>query len=248
MNPNAFLAQPLLLLVTLGIVFTAFYVRATIGFGSGLISVALLTLLFPIKQVVPVVLLLDLAGSAALGAYDVRQMCLAELKWLVPASMVGVCIGSWILRQTPAQHLIAFLGVFVIAYVIYAIVVPPERLPRLAPAWALPLGLLGGASGSLYGGGGPPIVVYLQMRHLDKRSFRATFQALALLDNLARGTAYIWLGLLTMPLAATALTLAPAVVVGLLFGNWMHLRISHQTLLRATLAVLLFVGVKYLLR
>jgi uncharacterized membrane protein YfcA len=44
-----------------------------IGFGSGLIAVALLTLIFPIKEVVPVVLLLDLLGSVLLGAYDFRE-------------------------------------------------------------------------------------------------------------------------------------------------------------------------------
>lgn len=247
LNPHALLAQPSLLAAALAVVFAAFYVRATIGFGSGLISVALLTLLFPIKQVVPVVLLLDLAGSVILGAYDVRKMRTQELKWLIPASMIGVLIGAQVLRESPAQHLTASLGVFVIAYVIYAIAVHPERIPRIAPAWALPLGLLGGVIGSLYGGGGPPIVAYLQMRHLDKRAFRATFQAIALLDNMARGATYVALGLLTLPLAATALTLGPAVLAGLALGNRLHLRIRHETFLRATLAVLLIIGLKYLL-
>ncbi|MHB8445888.1 MAG: sulfite exporter TauE/SafE family protein, partial [Acidithiobacillus ferrivorans] len=48
--------NPLLWAIAGGIILVAFYVRAVIGFGSGLISVALLTLIFPITEVVPVVL------------------------------------------------------------------------------------------------------------------------------------------------------------------------------------------------
>ncbi|MDA8190141.1 MAG: sulfite exporter TauE/SafE family protein, partial [Gammaproteobacteria bacterium] len=48
--------RPELFVFLEAVVFAAFYVRATIGFGSGLISVALLSLSFPVKEVVPVVL------------------------------------------------------------------------------------------------------------------------------------------------------------------------------------------------
>ena len=72
--------NPLLWAIAGGIILVAFYVRAVIGFGSGLISVALLTLIFPIKEVVPVVLLLDLLGSVLLGAYDFREMRWPELR------------------------------------------------------------------------------------------------------------------------------------------------------------------------
>lgn len=240
------LGHPLSLAVALLVVFAAFYVRATIGFGSGLISVSLLTLLFPIKEVVPVVLLLDLMGALALGAYDLREMRPRELGWLLPGSLLGVLAGAQVLRDSAAQQLTLFLGLFIIAYVLYAVLIRPERLPRIGPLWALPLGLFGGVIGSLYGGGGPPIVAYLQMRHLDKRAFRATFQAIALADNAARGLVYATFGLLDLPQAGAFMVLAPAVLAGLLLGNRLHMRIRHETFLRATLAVLFAVGLKYL--
>ncbi|MBU2844411.1 TSUP family transporter, partial [Acidithiobacillus ferriphilus] len=109
--------NPLLWAIAGGIVLAAFYVRAVIGFGSGLISVALLTLIFPIKEVVPVVLLLDLLGSVLLGAYDFREMRWPELRWLIPGSVIGLAIGSFILADTNAQNLTRFLGVFILAYV-----------------------------------------------------------------------------------------------------------------------------------
>ncbi len=239
--------NPLLWAIAGGIILVAFYVRAVIGFGSGLISVALLTLIFPIKEVVPVVLLLDLLGSMLLGAYDFREIRWPELRWLIPGSVIGLAIGSFILADTNAQNLTRFLGVFILAYVVYALAMKPERLPRVALPWGMPLGIFGGAVGSLYGGGGPPIVAYLQMRHLDKRAFRATFQGIALTDNILRAVMYVALALLTWQLTVGFLLLIPPVLLGLWTGNRLHLRINQRTFLMGTLAVLAVVGLKYLI-
>ncbi len=239
--------NPLLWAIAGGIILVAFYVRAVIGFGSGLISVALLTLIFPIKEVVPVVLLLDLLGSVLLGAYDFREMRWPELRWLIPGSVIGLAIGSFILADTNAQNLTRFLGVFILAYVVYALVMKPERLPQVALPWGMPLGMFGGVVGSLYGGGGPPIVAYLQMRHLDKRAFRATFQGIALTDNILRAFMYIALALLTWQLMVGFLMLIPPVLLGLWTGNRLHMRINQRAFLMGTLAVLAVVGLKYLI-
>ena len=239
--------NPLLWAIAGGIILIAFYIRAVIGFGSGLIAVALLTLIFPIKEVVPVVLLLDLLGSVLLGAYDCREIRWPELRWLIPGSVIGLAIGSFILADTNAQNLTRFLGVFILAYVVYALVMKPERLPRAALPWGMPLGIFGGVVGSLYGGGGPPIVAYLQMRHLDKRAFRATFQGIALTDNILRAVMYIALALLTWQLTVGFLLLIPPVLLGLWAGNHLHMRINQKAFLMGTLAVLAVVGLKYLL-
>ncbi|MHB1566714.1 MAG: sulfite exporter TauE/SafE family protein [Acidiferrobacter sp.] len=242
----ALVGQPVVLALCVGIVLVAFYVRATIGFGSGLIAVALLSLAFPVKEVVPVVLLLDLLGSLLLGAYDLHEMQWRELSWLIPGSIIGLAIGAWVLARTDTQSLTRFLGLFILAYVVYALLFKPERMPQISRKWALPLGVFGGIIGSLYGGGGPPLVAYLQMRHLDKRAFRATFQAIALADNVLRAGLYVGLGLLNLRLTGVSVMLGPIVALGLYLGNALHMRINQQTFLRATLVVLTAVGIKYL--
>ena len=201
------------------VVFLAFYTRATIGFGSGLISVSLLSLVFPIKEVVPIVLILDLIGSILLGAYDFQHIRFGELVWLFPGSIIGLVIGTFILANTDAQSITKFLGIFIISYVIYAISFKPEKLPIIRRIWAFPLGILAGVIGSLYGGGGPPLVAYLQLRRIEKRSFRATFQVIALLDNILRVFTYIGVGLLNLKLFIISLCLTPFAGIGLRGGN-----------------------------
>ena len=239
--------NPLLWGIAGGITLAAFYVRAVIGFGSGLISVALLTLVFPIKEVVPVVLLLDLLGSMLLGAYDFKEIRWPELRWLVPSVVIGLAIGAFILADINDQKLTRFLGVFILAYVGYQLAMKPERLPQAGLPWGVPLGIFGGLVGSLYGGGGPPIVAYLQMRHLDKRAFRATFQGISLAESLLRAFMYIALALLTRKLMVVFLMLIPPLLLGLWTGNRLHMRINQRAFIMGTLAVLAVVGLKYLI-
>ncbi len=229
------------------VVFLAFYVRATIGFGSGLISVSLLSLVFPIKEVVPVVLILDLVGSVLLGAYDFSHIKFGELTWLFPGSIIGLIVGTFILADTNAQNVTRFLGVFIISYVIYATTFKPEKLPIIRKFWAFPLGMLAGIIGSLYGGGGPPLVAYLQLRRVEKRAFRATFQVIALLDNILRVFTYLSVGLLNIKLFEIAVILIPFAGIGLFGGNKLHLKISNELFLRLTLSFLFLIGIKYLI-
>ncbi len=229
------------------VVILAFYIRATIGFGSGLISVSLLSLVFPIKEVVPVVLILDLMGSVMLGAYDFSHIKFKELNWLFPGSTIGLVIGTFILADTNAQQITKFLGVFIVSYVIYAVSFKPEKLPIIRKFWAFPLGILAGIIGSLYGGGGPPLVAYLQLRRIEKRSFRATFQVIALLDNILRVFTYLGVGLLNIKLFEISLLLIPFEVLGLFGGNKLHMKISNELFIKLTLIFLFIIGLKYLI-
>ena len=55
------------------VVLLAYWVRGMAGFGSGLIAVPLLTLMWPVTLVVPVVVALDYLGSATQGIISGRS-------------------------------------------------------------------------------------------------------------------------------------------------------------------------------
>ncbi len=226
------------------IILFAFLVRATIGFGSGLIAVSSLSLFYKISYSVPLVFLLDFLGGLALGAYDFKSIKYKEAIYVAPASIGGLIVGAYILKHANAQHVTAFLGIFIILYIIYALTVKPENLPLIRSFWGIPLGFLGGLLGSLYGGGGPPIVAFLQMRHLDKRSFRATFQLITLIDNIFRGSIYFYLGFFTKGVLKEFLMLSPFVFIGLFIGNKLHFKINEKMFFYLTLGVLFLTALK----
>ncbi len=229
------------------IVLIAFFVRATIGFGSGLISVSLLTLFIPISITVPAVFVLDFLGSILLGAYDFKEVKWDDLSYLLPATVFGLLFGAYILKYADPQKLTVFLGIFILAYVVYAMSIKQDKLPYAKNSVGVPLGFLGGFIGSLYGGGGPPIVAYLQMKHHDKRAFRATFQMVAITDSIFRLFIYTFLGLLTLKALKLSAILIPPVLIGLFLGNKFHFVINQKTFYYLVMIILSFAAIALIL-
>src|SRR6266704_1386747 len=93
---------------------SAYFIRGITGFGSGLISVPLLALSQPLQFAVPLVLALDFTASVVLGSTNNKKANWSEIKILLPAGMVGACIGAFALLSLPTQPVLLALGVFVI--------------------------------------------------------------------------------------------------------------------------------------
>ncbi len=229
------------------IIFAAFIVRGTIGFGSGLIAVAILIFFLPVKFAVPLVFTLDLTAALVLGSYDLHEVQWHDVLWLLPFASLGVIIGGVVLKKASGGSITFVLGVFILLYVLYSAWVKIDRVPQIHSAWAIPLGLLGGLVGSLYGGGGPPLVAYLQLRKLDKRQFRATMQLVAVMNNVLRGTLYFIIGLLTARVGITFLWLLVPMLLGLWIGNKIHLRINARVFQNIVMVVLTVVGLKLMI-
>ena len=101
------------------VLFVAYLVRGVVGFGSGLISVPLLALRFPVTVVVPLVVCLDYIGSASQGLRNREHIAWREQLPLIPFTLLGVGLGLFLLKMMTASVLARTLGGFVIAFAIY---------------------------------------------------------------------------------------------------------------------------------
>jgi hypothetical protein len=228
------------------VLFFAYLVRGIAGFGSGLIAVPLLSLMFPVTTVVPLIVLLDYIGSASQGVKNVDQIAWRDQLALVPFMLAGVGAGLVLLRSIPTSVLARALGAFVIGYAIYQVLpFPALRGSRVAATY---LGALGGLVGTVFGTGGPFYVVYFNLRGLGKTAFRATFAINFLIDGGVRLTAYVAMGLLgrdTLPYLLAAL---PMAVAGLYTGGRVHTRLTQLAFVRLICLLLLGSGAALLLR
>ena len=129
------------------VLFLAYFVRGIAGFGSGLISVPLLALFYPIQIVVPLVVFLDYVGSASQGLRN-RQLIAWREQWpLIPFMVIGVGCGLTLLSLAESSILAQALGGFVIVYAIYQLLPLPQL--RGSKLFVLPFGFLGGFVGTL---------------------------------------------------------------------------------------------------
>jgi uncharacterized membrane protein YfcA len=228
------------------VIFVAYLVRGIAGFGSGLIAVPTLALLFPIKAVVPIVVVLDYLGSASQGLNNRRIVGWRDILPLIPFTVLGVALGVTLLSAMTSSALAKALGVFVIAYAAYQLLpLPSLRGSRL---FAAPFGLLGGLVGTLFATGGPFYVIYFGLRQLEKSAQRATIAVNFLVDGGIRLAAFAGFGFFNPEMFA-ALALAVPIAAGALWlGGRIHLTLSREAYLRLISVLLLASGLGLLLK
>ena len=236
------------MVLVLLILMSAYFIRGITGFGSGLISVPLLALSQPLQFAVPLVLALDFTASLVLGGTNPQKANWAEIKLLLPAGMIGACVGAYFLLTLPTTPVLLTLGAFTMFFG-FRNIFGLQPVGRLSRAWAIPAGLVGGGAGALFGTGSPPYIMYLTRRLLDKGEVRATFSWLIAIDGGFRLGLFLIAGLLLDPKLhiAYALGLIP-MVLGLYVGNKVHLDMTSAGMLRVVGALLVLSGAMLFLK
>ncbi len=226
----------------------AYFIRGIAGFGSGLVAVPLLALRLPLQQVVPVMLVLDLVASVWLGGIHRREVRWGELRVLLPASVLGLILGTTLLVGLPERPMLVALGLIVLVFGLrYALNIHSER--PISRLWAHPAALTGATVSGLFGTGGPPYVIYLTHRIRDKGALRATLSLLFMLEGLFRLGLFSLAGLLLDRAVWTAVAVGlPVLFLGLWLGSHVHLRLSHSQMVRTVGVILMAAGVSLLLK
>ena len=236
------------MILVICIVTSAYFIRGITGFGSGLISVPLLALSFPLTFAVPLILALDFTASVAMGGINRKQVDWREIKILLPMGLIGGAIGVVALLKLPATPVLIALGLFTVFAGLRNVfgLQPASQINKL---WAIPAGFAGGATGALFGVGSPPYVMYLSRRLLDKGAMRATFSWLIAIDG---GFRLIWF-LIAGVLFDKTLFLAYLVSLipmafGLYSGNKVHLDMTSEGMLKAVGTLLVLSGAMLFLK
>lgn len=225
----------------------AYTFRGVTGFGSGLIAIPLLVLFLPIAVVVPMMVLLDFIASVS-HSIKHREVARWEIIYpLLPFTVIGVLVALFIFKTVNTSLLVTTLGIFILLFALYNLFYP-KPTHQGSRLWAIPAGTLGGLIGTLFGTGGPLYVIYLQLRQLDKSTFRATVASIFMLDGGIRVVGFIASGFFiheTLLLAALGL---PIMGLAMYLGGHIHTNISQNTFHRAIGILLLGSGAALLLK
>ncbi|MCU7801070.1 MAG: sulfite exporter TauE/SafE family protein [gamma proteobacterium symbiont of Lucinoma myriamae] len=115
--------HPLQLVTGFSILIIAYIIRGITGFGSGLIAIPLLALMFPITIAVPIAVpmvgVLDYSAALAHGLKLRSNIRWKLILTLLPFSLSGVLLALYLFNTIDAQILKKFLGGFIIS-------IPPQ--------------------------------------------------------------------------------------------------------------------------
>ncbi|HAT31149.1 MAG TPA: hypothetical protein DCW29_09945 [Janthinobacterium sp.] len=218
------------------------------GFGGvlGGTAVPLMALAVSPRQaasiVLPLLCLTDLFGVRVyFGKWDA-----AILRTLIPGALAGVALGALSFGWLDESAVRLLIGAMSLLFVL------SRWLMREAPPGAAPPSALAGACMAAVSGftsfvahaGGPPVMMYLLPRRLDKVRFLATINVFFLITNAVKLLPYAWLGQFTLPNLLASLTLAPLVPFGVWLGVWLQKRVGTVWFFRLAQGGLFLTGLQ----
>ena len=199
-------------------VFAAAFVRGYSGFGSSMIWVSSLAIVLPPAEVVPMVLLFEIAASLGLLPAVWREVAWRSLGWIVLGTVLATPLGVYALAALPSDAIrLAIAAVVIVATLLIwrgrSFHGGSGALPAVATG--LGAGFLNGSTGA----GGPPVVLFYFGSNAAVAVGRASIIAYFLASD-TLGTAFMaGQGLVTAEvLLRTALAL-PLVGLGIWLGH-----------------------------
>lgn len=228
------------------IVFAAFTVEATAGFGSLMISLAIGTLIWPIAELLPVLVPTSLCLSLYLlfrywRFADWKLLCRAVL----PLMTAGMVLAIYVLPSASPELLRLLLGIVVTGaavrglWTLRASTIQEVRGVTIASAiWMIIAGMVHG----LIASGGPPLVYALEGVGLDKRAFRSTLSVVWFLLNCILIVRYVAAGSLALEQGKILVMLLPVVAMAILFGEVLHSRVSERVFRASVFSLLVGAG------
>ena len=234
-----------MVLATIGLLclagFCGGFTQGLAGFGSTLVALPILALVFDVKLAVPVCTTLALVLNMVMVARLGRHVRWRPLFLLIAASLPGMPLGAYALHRLPGHWL-----KIVLALAIFAFVANQRRgcgrLTPAGPGWGVAAGFAAGCLGGAIGINGPPIVAWVSRLGLDRHAMRATLTAYFLLAGCGVVGSQTLAGLVTGPVLFRTAVALPALGLGIASGVGLCGRISEAAFRRVTLFVLAATG------
>jgi uncharacterized membrane protein YfcA len=227
----------------------AYAARGASGFGAA-VAMPLLSLVIPLKLLIPAWTLIGIAAGVALFGADRKKIAWNEIVKLSPGTLIGIAIGLYVFKHLDSETLSKWLGVAVLLYGIYSLwgtfgSAPKAHLPP-TPAAALG-GIGGGMTGTIVGTMGSVFfAMYFDAIRLGKDQYRATMTAILLTLTLTRAVGYWGIDQFNWDVLVITAFLFPSMAVGIFVGNRFHHGMSDLVFRRTVSGALIASGLALL--
>ncbi len=223
--------------------------KGGIGPFGGLLA-PLLSTIMPVSQVMGLVLPLLMVGDVfALRAYW-RDWEMRHLRLLLPAAVVGVVAGAFLLTTLPDRTLRHILGVLTLLVVAYKLANDLIRSLSYRPHnWHGYLaGGAAGFSSALANAGGPPVTAYLLLQKLPPAKFIGTSVLFFALVNVVKMAIFLSTGVVNIGDLSEVLWVLPIIPLGVWAGRWLITRMNRRIFEGFILLTLIYAGISLLLK
>ncbi len=234
--------DPMLFVIWSAAVFAAYFVKGLAGFGNTPVHTGIMAFFKNNAELSPVDYVLTLPANAV-QLWRYRRHLRREV-WL-PAALITVLSlipGTVLLKRTDSRILKIVFGVVIVLIGLDMLFPRAKDRPAPGKAATLVLTVVSGLISGMFGIG--LLLAAVMGRTLkDSRDLKANLSAVFVADNIGRGVMYILTGLLTWDSALGALSLFPAMGLGLFAGLGCAGKLSETTVRRCTAVLLTVCGI-----
>ena len=223
--------------------------RTTLGVGAGIFLTATMSLLFEPRRVLGAMAVIQIAFDVSAGYHFRGQWDRRLLRPLIPSTVAGVLVGTWLVATAPGPTLRTVMGVGLVAYTALQLVREWQQGGESRGAGlgaAVAVGILSGAASALVNVSGVILALYLQRIRLPQGIFLGTLTATQFVQDIIKLVAYRQVGLLGVEEVGLSLPFIPLIFVGGVIGMRLNRYISPVLFGRLLLVFVLLSGVRLL--
>lgn len=238
--------DPFTLLVAITAVFLIAFMKGAFGGGFAIVGVPLLAIVMdPIEAGAMLAPLFVAMDMFALRYWSPSTWSKPDLKALVPALVVGIGLGTWLLGVLDHRAVAILIGGVTLVFAARWYVGGDRSVRReRSLAAATFAGTASGVTTMIAHSGGPPLAMYLLPLGLPKNIYAGTTSLFFTAGNLIKLFPWLWLGSIAGAPWMLMLVVLPAVPLGVWAGWKLHERLDQVKLYRLLYALLVIVSAK----
>lgn len=226
--------------------FVAGFAQGLSGFGSGLVSMSLLPLIWPVTFSVAISAVYSLFIASTLAWQLRAHLRLRDILLPIAAALGCVPLGARILTSLDPTIVMACLGALLTFYSLWNLFRPKRPTTHVGRGWGAAAGISSGLLTGALNTGGPPIVAWISAQPWSKDEMKGTLQIFFIPSSVVAITTYAISGVVNVETLGWNLRLAPALAGGLLVGALLYRRVPQEGFRRILLIGLFIVGVHYI--
>ena len=182
---------------------------------------------------------------------DVMAMYIYWKKWrvdiikiIIPASIIGIIIGSLTFQYTSENQIRLVVGIISILFVIISLIQKNNLALKPTKIKGIFWSSTAGYTSFLIHAGAPPMNFYMLPLKLDKTIYIGTTTFAYFIINSVKLIPYYFLDLLTPSNLKISIALIPVAIVSVLIGYFLQKKVSQEMFYNIIYFLLFFSGVK----
>lgn len=254
--------QMLRMLVFLLVVTGGFTLSGLIGFGANVLSMPILSLFFPIQELVLILAIISFANAVYRVVENRKGIIGKEFLQMMAATLPGTLLGLWILKNLPEYWLKITLGCFVTGMASYNLYKQKNQKAeqfrqklitkiknRKNKIFYNIVLFVGGIMQGAFVCGGPLYLLYCSHYYgKDRLQFRGMQFAIILVNSSFIVFSYVWQGVYTKPLILQSGMGLLGLLAAILISNACLKQIGDTVLQQLVQIMLLISGVSLVLQ